>query len=45
LFILFACVKVAANLTNPALDQFGKIPEFNYCAVRVEAVTARQAAE
>ena len=25
-------------LTNPALDPFGKIPEFKYCAVRVERV-------
>ncbi|MBL8495156.1 MAG: hypothetical protein JNM37_12915, partial [Rhodocyclaceae bacterium] len=23
------------RLTNPALDPFGKIPEFKYCAVRV----------
>jgi formate dehydrogenase major subunit len=22
-------------LTNPALDPFGKIPEFKYCAVKV----------
>jgi formate dehydrogenase major subunit len=29
-------VEAAANLlTNPALDPFGKIPEFKYCAVRV----------
>ena len=28
----------AANtLTNPALDPFGKIPEFKYCAARVES--------
>jgi formate dehydrogenase major subunit len=27
-------------LTNPALDPFGKIPEFKYCAARVEAVDA-----
>ena len=27
----------AANrLTNPVLDPFGKIPEFKYCAVRME---------
>ena len=31
--------EAAANLlTNPQLDPFGKIPEFKYCAVRVEAV-------
>ena len=22
-------------MTNPALDPFGKIPEFKYCAVRI----------
>src|SRR5579884_2927276 len=37
-FIPFAYVEAAANLlTNPALDPFGKIPEFKYCAARVEA--------
>jgi formate dehydrogenase major subunit len=36
-FIPFAYYEAAANLlTNPALDPFGKIPEFKYCAVRVE---------
>jgi formate dehydrogenase major subunit len=45
-FIPFAYVEAAANLlTNPALDPFGKIPEFKYCAARVERVEARQAAE
>jgi len=40
-FIPFAYVEAAANLlTNPALDPFGKIPEFKYCAARVEAVDA-----
>jgi len=35
-FIPFAFYEAAANLlTNPALDPFGKIPEFKYCAVRV----------
>ena len=35
-FIPFAYVEAAANvLTNPALDPFGKIPEFKYCAVAV----------
>jgi formate dehydrogenase major subunit len=35
-FIPFAFFEAAANkLTNPALDPFGKIPEFKYCAVRV----------
>jgi formate dehydrogenase major subunit len=34
----FAYAEAAANLlTNPALDPFGKIPEFKYCAVAVSA--------
>jgi len=38
-FIPFAYVEAAANLlTNAALDPFGKIPEFKYCAVRAQAV-------
>ena len=38
-FIPFAFVEAAANLlTNPALDPFGKIPEFKFCAAKVEAV-------
>src|SRR5205085_8439422 len=37
-FIPFGFYEAAANLlTNPALDPFGKIPEFKYCAVRVGA--------
>ena len=46
-FIPFAYVEAAANLlTNPALDPFGKIPEFKFCAARVEPATvAREAAE
>ncbi len=37
-FIPFAYQEAAANLlTNAALDPFGKIPEFKYCAVRIEA--------
>ena len=37
-FLPFAYVEAAANiLTNPALDPYGKIPEFKYSAVRVEA--------
>jgi len=36
-FIPFAYVEAAANiLTNPQLDPIGKIPEFKYCAVRIE---------
>ena len=35
-FIPFAYAEAAANLlTNAALDPFGKIPEFKYCAVAV----------
>ena len=35
-FIPFAYTEAAANLlTNPALDPFGKIPEFKYCAIRI----------
>ena len=35
-FIPFAYYEAAANLmTNAALDPFGKIPEFKYCAVQV----------
>ena len=37
-FVPFAYVEAAANvLTNPALDPVGKIPEFKFAAVRVEA--------
>ena len=37
-FMPFCYVEAAANLlTNPAIDPFGKIPEFKYCAVRVGA--------
>ena len=37
-FLPFAYVEAAANiLTNPALDPYGKIPEFKYSAIRVEA--------
>ena len=36
-FVPFCYYEAAANrLTNPVLDPFGKIPEFKYCAVRVE---------
>jgi formate dehydrogenase major subunit len=36
-FVPFAYREAAANLlTNPQLDPMGKIPEFKYCAVRVE---------
>ena len=45
-FIPFCFAEAAANvLTNPQLDPFGKIPEFKYCAARVEKIAATQAAE
>ena len=45
IFIPFCFAEAAANLlTNPQLDPYGKIPEFKFCAAKVEAVTA-QAAE
>jgi len=37
LFIPFCYNEAAANLlTNPALDPYGKIPEFKYCAARID---------
>jgi formate dehydrogenase major subunit len=40
-FIPFHFREAAANLlTNDALDPFGKIPEFKFCAVKVEKVAA-----
>ncbi len=40
LFIPFFDTHAAANLlTNPALDPFGKIPEFKFCAARLETDT------
>ena len=39
LFIPFCYKEAAANLlTNPALDPFGKIPEFKYCAAKVQSL-------
>jgi formate dehydrogenase major subunit len=39
-FMPFAYAEAAANLlTNPALDPFGKIPEFKYCAVKLSAAS------
>jgi formate dehydrogenase major subunit len=41
IFIPFCYAEAAANLlTNPALDPFGKIPEFKFCAAQVEAAMA-----
>ena len=40
-FMPFCYAEAAANLlTNPALDPFGKIPEFKFCAARVTALQA-----
>jgi formate dehydrogenase major subunit len=45
IYVPFAYVEAAANLlTNPALDPFGKIPEFKFCAARVEPVGGDQMA-
>ncbi len=39
-FMPFAYAEAAANLlTNAALDPVGKIPEFKYCAVRLQAAS------
>jgi formate dehydrogenase major subunit len=39
LFIPFCYAEAAANmLTNPQLDPFGKIPEFKFCAARIEKI-------
>ena len=40
-FVPFCYAEAPANLlTNPALDPFGKIPEFKFCAARVEKSAA-----
>ncbi len=40
-FMPFAYHEAAANLlTNPQLDPWGKIPEFKFCACRIERVEA-----
>jgi formate dehydrogenase major subunit len=45
-FMPFCYAEAAANLlTNPALDPFGKIPEFKFCAVKIERAEMRSAAE
>jgi formate dehydrogenase major subunit len=45
-FIPFCYVEAAANLlTNPQLDPIGKIPEFKFCAARIEKVAEPVAAE
>ena len=45
-FVPFAYVEAAANvLTNPAIDPYGKIPEFKFSAVRIEKADGQIAAE
>ena len=42
-FVPFAYAEAAANLlTNPALDPYGKIPEFKYAACRLERAAVSQ---
>ena len=44
-FIPFCYAEAPANfLTNPQLDPFGKIPEFKFCAARIEPANAPAAA-
>ncbi|MFQ5857625.1 MAG: formate dehydrogenase subunit alpha [Anaerolineae bacterium] len=46
IFIPFCYAEAAANvLTNPALDPFGKIPEFKFCAARVEKASSAPGAK
>jgi len=46
IFIPFCFAEAPANvLTNPQLDPFGKIPEFKFCAARVEPSKTQVAAE
>ncbi len=45
-FVPFAYVEAAANiLTNPAVDPYGKIPEFKFAAVKVEKAESQVPAE
>ncbi len=45
-FIPFCFTEAAANiLTNPQLDPYGKIPEFKFCAARVEPARQSVAAQ
>ena len=42
-FIPFHFREAAANmLTNDALDPYGKIPEFKFCAVRLDSIAAER---
>ena len=45
IFVPFCFSEAAANiLTNPQLDPLGKIPEFKFCAAKVEPMTKGAAA-
>jgi formate dehydrogenase major subunit len=45
-FVPFCYAEAAANiLTNPQLDPIGKIPEFKFCAAKVEPLAIKEAAE
>ena len=45
-FVPFAYVEAAANvLTNPAIDPYGKIPEFKFSAMKVEKIEKQIAAK
>ena len=45
IFVPFCFSEAAANiLTNPQLDPLGKIPEFKFCAAKVEPVNKGAAA-
>jgi len=45
-FLPFCFAEAAANLlTNPQLDPMGKIPEFKFCAAKVEPAVTPMAAE
>jgi formate dehydrogenase major subunit len=42
-FVPFAYVEAAANiLTNPAIDPYGKIPEFKFAAVKIEKIETQE---
>jgi len=44
IFIPFCYQEAAANLlTNPALDPYGKIPEFKYCAAKIKTLNRTNA--
>jgi formate dehydrogenase major subunit len=46
IFMPFCFNESPANrLTNPQLDPYGKIPEFKYCAAKVEGLRPAEAAE